>query len=254
MCGSSRKRLRLAAGPPSDAPPPALPRASSRRAATMRASDPRPSPPSQALPHGRLATPHAPRPCPRRLQLYAASSLAFNAAPLAGVASPRASVAMAAVDDMVGKYSVKGTVYDPLNLSTKFDLNWMREAELKHGRLCMLAVSGWLAVDYGIRFPGAAFEGGSALTAHDRMCESGHMWALLAIVGACELNHAAKIVPRLDADWSGHDLGNYGVDPLGMDTPDRRMAELKNGRLAMLGFSGLVTQAALGAEAPYFHF
>ena len=31
-----------------------------------------------------------------------------------------------------GKYSVKGTVFDPLNLAEKYDLNWLREAELKY--------------------------------------------------------------------------------------------------------------------------
>lgn len=29
--------------------------------------------------------------------------------------------------------------FDPLNLSGSFDIKWMREAELKHGRVCMLA-------------------------------------------------------------------------------------------------------------------
>ena len=141
---------------------------------------------------------------------------------------------------------MKGTVYDPLNLHTKYDLNWLREAELKHGRVCMLAVSGWLAVDAGIKFPGAAFEGISALDAHDKMVTSGHMWALLAVVSACEAVHMSVVVPKLDGDWGDWEPGNYGLDPFNMASERRKIAELKNGRLAMLGFSGLVTQAALG--------
>ena len=42
---------------------------------------------------------------------------------------------------------------------------WMREAELKHGRICMLAVVGWLTVDAGIHFPGEKYAGIDAL--HD---------------------------------------------------------------------------------------
>ena len=193
----------------------------------------------------------------------------------------RAVAPQMAIEDMIGKYSVKDIVWDPLNLATKYDINWMREAELKHGRMCMMGVSGFLAVDGGIRFPGAAFEGISAIDAHDKMVESGHMWALLFAVSACELRHFFKVVPLLDTDWAGVEPGNYGIDPFNMDTPQRRMSELKNGRLvrslpteptpptyaavrthapicssvepactrptqAMLGFSGLVTQAALG--------
>ena len=124
----------------------------------------------------------------------------------------------------------------------------------RHGRVCMLAVVGWLTVDAGIKFPGSAFEGVSALQAHDEMCKTGHMWALLAVVGVCEALHMSVVVPRLDGDWSGYTPGDYGLDPFKMSNEARKIAELKNGRLAMLGFSGLVTQAALGAEAPYTSF
>ena len=33
------------------------------------------------------------------------------------------------------------------------------------------------------------------------------MWALLFIVGACELRHFFKIVPLLDTDWAGVEPG-----------------------------------------------
>jgi len=180
---------------------------------------------------------------------------AFNAAPIRGPAQSRAAVSMG-VEDMSGKYSVKGTVYDPLGLSTKYDLNWLREAELKHGRVCMLAFAGWIANDAGIKFPGEAFQGVSSLAAHDKMVETGHMWALLLIVGACEAKHMSIVVPKLDADWGDWEPGNYGFDPFNLATDARKEAELKNGRLAMIAFSGLVTQAALGAapEVGYSHF
>jgi len=182
------------------------------------------------------------------LSLFSATA-AFNAPALhAPAASRSAAVSMAAPDinTMIGKYSVKPIVYDPLNLHTKYDLNWLREAELKHGRVCMLAVVGWLTVDSGLTFPGAAFEGIKSIDAHDKAVESGWMWALLAAVGALEAIHMSVVVPKLDGDWGDWEPGNYGLDPFGMATESRKIAELKNGRLAMLGFSGLVTQTALG--------
>ena len=73
----------------------------------------------------------------------------------------------------IGKYSVKGTIYDPLNLASTYDNNWLREAEIKHGRVCMLAFAGYVTNDAGIKFPGKAFEGLSSIEAHDAMVKSG---------------------------------------------------------------------------------
>lgn len=65
------------------------------------------------------------------LSLHTAS-LSFSMPVSAPVSAPRASVSMAAdVNSMLGKYSVKGIVYDPLGLASKYDVNWLREAELK---------------------------------------------------------------------------------------------------------------------------
>ena len=67
------------------------------------------------------------------LSLVAANSCAFT--PLAvPQGAPRAAVQMSGVENMIGKYSVKGTVYDPLGLADKYDVNWLREAEIKHGK------------------------------------------------------------------------------------------------------------------------
>ena len=43
--------------------------------------------------------------------------------------------------------------FDPLGFSDTFDVKWLREAELKHGRVCMLATIGFVAEQY-VQFPG----------------------------------------------------------------------------------------------------
>ena len=145
------------------------------------------------------------------------ATTAFHAPALAPVRSASAAISMAAPDinTMPGKYAVKGTVFDPLNLATKYDLNWQREAELKHGRTCMLAIVGWLGNDYvpAIKFPGAELAGVSSLDAHDVTAKTGHLWALLFVVGVCELLHMSVIVPRLDGDWGDYEPGNCTHPP-----------------------------------------
>jgi hypothetical protein len=59
--------------------------------------------------------------------------------------------------------------------STYKTIDWMVESELKHGRICMLAVVGFLAVDFGVRFPGTQYEGVGPIAAHDAMVKSGNM-------------------------------------------------------------------------------
>jgi len=38
--------------------------------------------------------------------------------------------------------------FDPVGFSNYFDLRWLREAELKHGRVCMLGVVGFLIQEF----------------------------------------------------------------------------------------------------------
>jgi len=50
--------------------------------------------------------------------------------------------------------------FDPLELASKYPdmVPWFREAELKHGRMSMLAVLGMIVPAF-VRVPGAQFEG-----------------------------------------------------------------------------------------------
>lgn len=53
--------------------------------------------------------------------------------------------------------SMAGDVgFDPLGLSYYVDVKWLREAELKHGRICMLATTGILVQEV-VHLPGQAF-------------------------------------------------------------------------------------------------
>ena len=53
--------------------------------------------------------------------------------------------------------------FDPLGISSLIDVKWLREAELKHGRVCMLASTGMIVQDVA-KFPGFASAFGEFLT------------------------------------------------------------------------------------------
>jgi len=48
--------------------------------------------------------------------------------------------------DCAGNYG-----FDPLGFTNWVKVDWLREAELKHGRICQLAVVGFAATDLGFR-------------------------------------------------------------------------------------------------------
>lgn len=127
-------------------------------------------------------------------------------------------------------------------------VEWMREAELKHSRFAMMAVLGWVAVDNGLRFPGAMFESiPNSFAAHNAAVDNGTMGFLLLVVGICELTTGAALFDQ--AKGSGRAPGDFSFDPLKLGQNKASLkryqqAEIKNGRLAMLAFSGIVTQAA----------
>lgn len=45
--------------------------------------------------------------------------------------------------------------FDPVGFSSFIPIDFLREAELKHGRICQLAVVGFAATDLGLHLPGA---------------------------------------------------------------------------------------------------
>merc|ERR1711948_31902 len=77
--------------------------------------------------------------------------------------------------------------FDPLGVTDALPVYLCREAELKHGRITMLATIGWIATDLGVRFPGELFQNVTTVQAHDKMVEAGIMGPFLATIGVVEL-------------------------------------------------------------------
>jgi len=138
--------------------------------------------------------------------------------------------------------------FDPWGLSTPANIKWMREAELKHGRMAQLAWAGYVAVDLGIKFPGDKYAGLTSWTAHEATVSNELFYALL-FVGTAETIGFSQIYGMMEGTVD-REAGDFGFDPLGLLTPETtekyKLAELTHGRLAMLAFSAVVTQSALG--------
>merc|ERR1712205_280625 len=88
--------------------------------------------------------------------------------------------------------------FDPLGISDLIDVRWLREAELKHGRVCMLAATGMIVQD-AATFPGVTTTfGDSKMTAlHDAAVKQGAMQQLLVWIGFFELFGFVAIVQML---------------------------------------------------------
>jgi hypothetical protein len=142
--------------------------------------------------------------------------------------------------------------FDPLNFSENEEwLPWFREAELKHGRVCMLATAGFIAQEF-FQLPGDIHKV-SSVEAHNVFVGSGAMIQILGWIAVLEF----ITIPALYELKTGkHQPGDYAFDPLklgqGANLKKYQTAELKNGRLAMMAISGIVTQAVLSGNGfPY---
>ena len=170
--------------------------------------------------------------------------------------------------------SMPGDVgFDPMGFSDPslgpFDsaeahMGWMREAEIKHGRICMLGTVGWISTDLGLRAPGVPAELKSAsltsFAAHDVAVSDGRLLMLLIVCGVFEIAGSAAIQATIEGKRAPGDFALMG----GFSKADDKklaalkQAEIKHCRLGMMAFSGLATQTAVASAAggvmtfPYF--
>merc|ERR1712190_185939 len=145
--------------------------------------------------------------------------------------------------------------FDPMGVSLAIDIRWLREAELKHARVAMLATTGWIATDLGLRVPGEPFKV-STIDAHDAMVKFGAMPQMLCWIGYAEMFGFLAIIAMMEGktDRKPGDFylrWLYPKDEKGQY--EMQMKELRNGRLAMLAYGGIVTSAVLTQSTwPFF--
>uniref|UniRef100_UPI0032B08E3F ACPII-1 n=1 Tax=Chroomonas placoidea TaxID=173977 RepID=UPI0032B08E3F len=145
--------------------------------------------------------------------------------------------------------------FDPLGFSNWLDLRWAREAEIKHGRVAMLAATGMIVQD-AYKFPGfeGEFGGAAMMKLHNLAVEQGAMQQLLLWLGLLEIiSGVPAIIQTLNG--SERQPGDFGFDPLNCGAnPDtlarRQLTELKNGRLAMIAVGGMVHHYLLVGRGP----
>jgi len=169
-------------------------------------------------------------------------------------------------DLTAGEVSPTG-FFDPLNLSQGKDSRTLRQwrvAELKHGRVCMLASVGLLTQELlknPIGIDGPAIKHLDLLD--DKFPEFGELFILL-----CAFIEGYDIVTNWEPKGSENqglyredvDIGDLQWDPLEWYPEDPveqdiiRTKELQNGRLAMLATAGIVAQELIDGKEILCHF
>jgi len=176
--------------------------------------------------------------------------------------------------------------WDPLKLSdydfwgqgNEATIGWLREAEIKHGRIAMAGFVGFIVHANNIRMQGMAPElmampkGLSAPEVWDAMPEIAK-WQIILFVGVMESWRENKVV--LAAEGQTHymkggkpgyfptfDLVPHPVplnlyDPWGVmkgkseeQKAKGRLVEINNGRLAMIGLFGFVAEGQVPGSVP----
>jgi len=139
--------------------------------------------------------------------------------------------------------------FDPLGFSKKGNIAVYRNAELKHGRVCMLAVLGQIVAEKFHPFFDAWGDGPfvSDVASHFTPTAAGNFWPAYWIMTAGH-EFATELSGGYNEDPTSRAPGDYGFDPLNLKPKDAaefktlQNKELNNGRLAMFAAAGFMAQ------------
>uniref|UniRef100_A0A7S4AWS7 Plastid light harvesting protein n=2 Tax=Pseudo-nitzschia australis TaxID=44445 RepID=A0A7S4AWS7_9STRA len=153
---------------------------------------------------------------------------------------------------------IKGYVgdvgFDPLGFSDTFDMKWLREAEIKHGRSSMLATVGFVMQQFWT-IPGYTPVDDANMA--PSVVGASAMLQIVFWMGVLEFwtNKGNVTMETMFSD-PDREPGNLGFDPMGLavgKTEDEmnmmKLRELKNGRLAMLAIGGMIHHNWITGEA-----
>lgn len=221
----------------------------------------------------------------------------FTTALLAGTASSFSTTSVPSISRTSGKlHETKADLevlakelnpvinfFDPLGLadekfweqSNEATIGFLREAEIKHGRIAMFAFVGYVVHANGIKFPWAmqldgtpfpTVSSGRAQDAWDQISDAAK-WQIILFVGFLEFYREVTGThymrggkpgdfPDFDANViPGGALNLY--DPLGWSKNNSEEAkadglkkEINNGRLAMLGIIGFLSESKVEGSVP----
>lgn len=222
------------------------------------------------------------------MKLSILATLLSSAAAFAPQASKPTSVASkAAIDDLEAIAEKSNPVlkyYDPLQLGTttiwgetnEATIGWLRQAEIKHGRVAMAAFVGYIVQSNGLHFPwpistdGTPFpyDAGSPPEQWDALSDSAK-WQILLFIGFLEWFSEAGgqhymrggkpgAFPNFtDTDLIPHPVPLNLFDPFGFSKKKTEaqkaeglIKELNNGRLAQIGIIGFLAEQKVEGAVP----
>jgi Chlorophyll A-B binding protein len=193
------------------------------------------------------------------MKLAIFASLLAGAAAFAPVQqSARTSVATnMAFENELGAQAPLG-FFDPLGLvadgdQAKFDR--LRYVEIKHGRICMLAVAGYLTQEAGVRLPGDIDYSGLAFADVPNgfkalsTIQGAGIAQIIAFIGFLELFVMKDITGgEFVGDFRNGAL-DFGWDSFDAETKmSKRAIELNQGRAAQMGILALMVHEQLGVS------